>query len=127
MDIEYLNEAPIPIILTNHDGEILFANISASLMLQRTKETLIKQNLQSFIWKDDQETLHSMLLDPELHPSNSCTFCNSKQELIMVHLTVSKISLGYLWYIENREEYNTLQKELKLKELHLLVNIEAVE
>ncbi len=114
MDIEYLNEAPISIILTKDDGEILFANISASLMLQQTKESLIEQKLQSFIPKHAQETFLAMLHDPELHPSNSSTFCNSKLELLAVHLTVSKLAVGYLWYIESREEYNNLQKELKL-------------
>ncbi|MEC7988040.1 MAG: hypothetical protein VX278_22925 [Myxococcota bacterium] len=114
MDIEFLDEAPLPILLTNQRGLILFANIAAMLMLQRTKENLVQHDMRSLIKVADQSTFDSMLDDPELHPNSTCTFCNAKRELITTHLTVSKVPAGYVWYLENREEYNSLQKELKL-------------
>ena len=104
MESQFLNDAPIAIVTTHRDQQIISANNACCALLHRNMSDLIGKSLDSFSNKDSAPIIQNMASDPISTPQADIFLKTDLHSALPVRIHVTATDNKMCWYIENRLE-----------------------
>jgi nitrogen fixation/metabolism regulation signal transduction histidine kinase len=110
---DILEDAPVGIIVTNRDLQILRLNPKASYLLKTDPDTHTQYRLSDFLKADQLERFSSMFSDPEATPTKSGFIHEgSNRRLVRFTVSIPEGSSELIWYLEDQHEKWVLQNQI---------------
>ena len=112
-DRTFLIEAPIAIVWTDLNGNIIRANPPACQYLGGSEAQLCELNIAMFSHPEEPRQFQNMFSDPESAPYRLGRLQDCKQRDRYVRLSVSVEEEECCWFLESRDEIEQMQQELR--------------
>lgn len=110
---DILEDAPVGIIVTNRDLQLLRLNPKASFLLKIDPDTHSKYQLSDFLMADELERFYSMFSDPEATPTKSgFIHKGSNRRLVRFTVSIPEDGAELIWYVEDQHEKWVLQNQI---------------
>ena len=109
----FFQDAPIPILCTDREGTIIYANARMESILQKSKTLLQQTAIQEHIVPVQHTVIDSMLSDPALHPQAKVQFFRGKQDIAVLDVSISQNENSIMWFCEDNRKIEQLEKEKK--------------